>query len=102
MWSNPGGKVEDGETIEQAVAREHLEELGVTVRVIKEIGVYEDFKDGELIGKYHGCLVETVGGYPVIKEPDKIAAVKRFPLNSLPEDLAPYTRQYLADLGILF
>ena len=36
LWEFPGGKVEEGESLEQALVREIAEEIGVTIRVGRE------------------------------------------------------------------
>ena len=41
MWEYPGGKVEDGENLQQALIREIREELGVEVDVGPEIGIFK-------------------------------------------------------------
>jgi ADP-ribose pyrophosphatase YjhB (NUDIX family) len=52
-WSIPGGMLELGETLEQGVARELLEETGLQVRVLELIEVFERIvypPDGESSG----------------------------------------------------
>lgn len=41
QWSIPGGTLELGETLKEGVAREMLEETGITVRVLDLIEVFE-------------------------------------------------------------
>jgi 8-oxo-dGTP diphosphatase len=46
LWEFPGGKVEEGESVEQAVARELLEETGIRVEQARPlIRVYHDYGD---------------------------------------------------------
>ena len=45
-WSIPGGALEVGETLEQGVARELLEETGIQVRVLDLIEVFDRIYPG--------------------------------------------------------
>jgi ADP-ribose pyrophosphatase YjhB (NUDIX family) len=42
LWCLPGGGVEPGENVEEAIIREVAEETGLTVRMLRLVGVYSD------------------------------------------------------------
>lgn len=69
LWSIPGGAMELGESVEQAVIREVKEETGFNVKVLKCIGIYSDpghviaFSDGEVRQQFSICFAcRIVGG----------------------------------------
>ncbi|MBT2723293.1 NUDIX domain-containing protein [Bacillus sp. ISL-46] len=69
MWSLPGGGIEPGETVEDAIKREVMEETGFAVVVKKLIGIYSDpnhvikYADGEVRQQFSICfLCEVIEG----------------------------------------
>jgi 8-oxo-dGTP diphosphatase len=75
-WSIPGGSLELGETLEQGVIRELLEETGLEVRITGMVEIFERIfselperlVDGKVRPRYHYVIVdylcERVSGEP--------------------------------------
>jgi ADP-ribose pyrophosphatase YjhB (NUDIX family) len=103
QWVLPGGALQSGESLAEACAREMLEETGVTVRVMRLLGVYSD---PDMLVTYtsgaryhlitHNFLVTSAGGEPSAS--DEVTAWGWYG----PDDfdslaLMPHHRQRLAD-----
>jgi 8-oxo-dGTP diphosphatase len=59
QWSIPGGSLELGETLEQGVERELLEETGLVVRIVEFIEVFDRvYGDNKEKPRFHYVIVD--------------------------------------------
>ena len=60
-WSIPGGLLETGEKLEDAVRRETLEETGLRVEIVYRFDIFERImRDAEGAPEYHYILIDYV------------------------------------------
>jgi len=87
-WTMPGGKLEFGESFEEASVREVLEETGLKVdkSKLKLISLANDMvTDAHFVTV--GFLCTEFEGEPKVMEPDEITEWQWFDLEKLPEKL---------------
>lgn len=93
-WEIPGGSVEFGETLEKALKREMREEVGVEIKLIELLGVYDHIISDE---KQHWVsptfMCKIIKGTPKILEPEKCEVIGWFTLeNAQKLDLSLITK----------
>ncbi len=84
----PGGKVDAGETVEQAALRELAEEIGLQLSARNVLGRLDDYatRSGFVISP---VIVWAGAGVALQANPDEVEAVHRIPLRELVREDAP-------------
>lgn len=101
QWSIPGGRVETGETLMAAVAREVFEETGLEVVAERFVGWVERISD-EYHYVIHDFLVTVLDERPKPKAGDDAAEARWVPLDEVTDyALVEGLADFLAEHGFL-
>lgn len=94
-WAIPGGFVDYGETLEDAVIREAKEETGLDIKIIRQFHTYSDPKRDPRHHTVTTIFIATASGTPVAADDAKDVGI--FSMDNLPKDIAFDHRQILED-----
>jgi ADP-ribose pyrophosphatase YjhB (NUDIX family) len=94
-WAIPGGFVDYGETIEDAVIREAKEETGLDINLVRQFHTYSAPKRDPRHHTVSTIFIATASGKPVAA--DDALEVKIFTRDNLPEEIAFDHRKILED-----
>lgn len=91
-WNLPGGGMEIGETVEEAVSREVKEETGLEVQVERLVGVYSKPQKQEVVLTFR-C--KAIGG--ALQATTESRACSYFAPDALPRNTLPKHRERVVD-----
>src|SRR3990172_8874271 len=94
-WALPGGFVEVGETLEEAVARESLEETGLHIQLVEQLFTYSDPRRDARRHTLSTVFLARAEGEPL--GGDDAAEARAFELGSLPSPIVFDHPTILAD-----
>jgi 8-oxo-dGTP diphosphatase len=101
QWEIPGGKIDETEDVAAAAAREVREELGIEVKVLRELDTKSFTEDGYTM-EYTWFSAQVVGtGQPKVMEPDthdKYQFFSQRELEELMAELSPNAANFLKEL----
>jgi 8-oxo-dGTP pyrophosphatase MutT (NUDIX family) len=96
IWALPAGRLDPGETYEQAAIREVREETGYEVKLERVVGDYwrpQMPHGGDKMRVYVG---RVVGGDPSVRDWENLE-VQWFPVQALPKWLFRFSREHIED-----
>lgn len=93
-WESPGGSVEFGESLEDAVKREIFEEYGIDVELVEQYPAADHIIPNENQHWVATTFIAKIkdGQKPKIMEPEKCDAIGWYSLDQLPSPLSIITQ----------
>jgi mutator protein MutT len=97
-WGLPGGKLDFGESVQDCIRREILEELGIVITLGPLLCV-TDYRTPQAHWVAPVHRAEIASGTPQVQEPEALAACGWFAPDDLPHPLTRATVQALAAMA---
>ena len=92
-WTTPGGRVEPGELLPDALCREVREETGYEIEVGPLIGTYVKPYANDIVLNFAARITGRGEWSPT----DEIAEIRYFSVTDLPDEMSPVARQRIED-----